>query len=389
MLLRAHCQAWQIQGQALTLALALGIGTIAGGSLALWGIGGAVVLYALAVAAERRLLCPPPVVLAWGGAFLALVFASVLLQPLDAARGWPMALRLTSFVLPLMLLFALPVTLAWPAWSRRILPSLLGAALGLILVDIVMQGHWLLALLQGKHGQLTYYNRGLSYAATLIWPLLALLLQRRQSWLAVGLTVSLFLVAWVSASRGAPLALVIGALFYLCALRWPRLTKLAGWGLLALVAFGLLALIPWLVGDHAGWLKHLPPSWHHRFEIWHYTLSYYRESPWLGAGVDATGLLAVPPRGYVYAVAPAAHPHHMFLQLLFELGPLGWLWGVGLTGWAWHKIWQWPPSSARASAVAGWAALLTLACGAFSLWTDSFWALGALVWLFCQKAKKN
>lgn len=389
MLLRAHCQAWHIQGQALTLALALGIGTIAGGSLALWGIGGAVVLYALAVAAERRLLCPPPVVLAWGGAFLALVFASVLLQPLDAARSWPMALRLTSFVLPLMLLFALPVTLAWPAWSRRILPSLLGAALGLILVDIVMQGHWLLALLQGKHGQLTYYNRGLSYAATLIWPLLTLLLQRRQSWLAVGLVVSLFLVAWVSASRGAPLALVIGALFYLCALHWPRLTKLAGWGLLTLVAFGLLALIPWLVWDHAGWLKHLPPSWHHRFEIWHYTLSYYRESPWSGAGVDATGLLAVPPHGYVYAVAPAAHPHHMFLQLLFELGPLGWLWGVGLTGWAWHKIWQWPPSSARASAVAGWAALLTLACGAFSLWTDSFWAVGALVWLFCQKAKKN
>ncbi len=388
MLSVVRCQAWEVQGQALVLILALSIGTIAGGSLALWGIGGAILLYALAVGAERRLLCPSLDVLAWGGSFLVLVAASVLLQPLDAARSLPMALRLMSFVLPLMLIFAVPVRPTLPTWSIRFLPSVLTLALGILAIDILAQGHLLLAILQAKHGQLTYYNRGLSYAAVLIWPLVTVLLQRQQGWLAFSLSVSLFLVAWLSSSRGAPLALVIGAGFYICAIRWPRLAKLAGWGLLALVAFGLLALIPWLVDGHAEWLRNLPPSWHHRFEIWHYTLSYYSAQPWLGAGVDATGILTVPPRGYVYAVAPAAHPHHMFLQLLFELGPLGWLWGVGLTGWAWHKIWQWPTLSARAAAMASWAALLTLACGAFSLWTDSFWAAGALAWLFCQKAKK-
>lgn len=377
---------WQAEGQALLLALALGIGTIAGGSLALWGIGGAILLYGFACVAARRPLRPPLAVLAWGGSFLCLVFAAGLLQPVDAARSWPMALRLASFVLPLMLLFAVPVA-AWPGWCARFLPVVLGAALALILLDILAQGHFLLTALQGKHGQLTYYNRGLSYAAVLLWPLLTLLLHRRQSLLVAGLLVALFLVAWLSASRGAPLALVVGAAFYFGAPRWPRLVKMAGWALLALVAFGLLALIPWLIADHPLWLKHLPPSWYHRFEIWHYTLASYAVHPLRAAGADAAGLL-VPPGGYVYAVAPAAHPHHMFLQLLYELGPLGWLWGFGLVGWAWHKIWQWPVRE-RASAVACWAALLTLACGAFSLWTDSFWAASALAWLFSKKANEG
>lgn len=378
----------QGQGPAWLFALALGLGTIAGGSMALWGIGGACVLYGLTVAAQRRLPCPPPAILGWGGSFLLLVFAALLLQPFDAARSWPMAWRLTSFVLPLMLLFAVPAGRPWPDWSRRLLPGLFLAALTLILADILLQGQFLLALLQGKHGQLTYYNRGLSYAAVLLWPLLALL-RPRPAWLAAGLGVALFLVAWLSTSRGAPLALVVGAAFYLGAQRWPRLTRLAGWGLLALVAFFVLALTPWLVGTHQPWLHHLPPSWHHRFEIWDTVLAYYGMRPLLAAGVDATGILPALARGYVYATAPAAHPHHMFLQLLFELGPLGWLWGTALAGCVWHKIVQQPERRGRAAAAACWAAMLTLSCGAFSLWTDSFWATGALAWLFCRKAKEG
>lgn len=377
----------QGQTQAVLFACALSIGTIAGGSMALWGIGGACALYGLAVGGARRLACPPPAILGWGGSFLLLVFAALLLQPLDAARSWPMALRLTSFVLPLLLLFAVPAGRPWPDWSRRLLPGLFLAALVLILADILLQGQFLLALLQGKHGQLTYYNRGLSYAAVLLWPLLALL-RPRPVWLAAGLGIALFLVAWLSTSRGAPLALVVGAAFYLGAQRWPRLTWLAGWGLLAMVAFCVLALTPWLVGSHQPWLHHLPPSWHHRFEIWDTVLAYYGMRPLLAAGVDATGILPPLARDYVYATAPAAHPHHMFLQLLFELGPLGWLWGAGLVAWVWHKIGQQPKGAGHAAAAACWAALLTLSCGAFSLWTDSFWATGALAWLFCRKAKE-
>lgn len=389
MLATDRCHAWQNQGQALLLALVLSIGAFAGGSLALWGIGGAAVLYALRVGADRRLPCPPRAILGWGFGFLLLVYAATLLQPLDATRSWPMALRLTSFVLPLMLLFAVPPARPWPFWGARIVPYLFGATLGLILLDILAQGQFLLAHLQGKHGQLTYYNRGLSYAAVLIWPLVTLLCARKQRWLAIGLGLFLFLVAWLSASRAAPLALVIGAGFYVGALRWPRLTGLAGWLLLGFVALAVLLVTPWLVGDQAAGLQYLPRSWHHRFEIWDTVLAYYGAQPWSAAGVDATGVLPPLERGYVYARAPAAHPHHMFLQLLYELGPLGWLWGVALVGWGWHKIWQWPPNLARAAAVACWAGLLTLACGAFSLWTDSFWAAGALAWLFCNKAKES
>lgn len=170
-----------------------------------------------------------------------------------------------------------------------------------------------------------------------------------------------------------------------------RLALGIGIVLLAVVALGVLIFVPWVFDHHRTWFAPLPPSWHHRVEIWDYMLAWHGLQPWFGAGVDVAGLVPLTSSHqplYLHALAPAAHPHHMYLQLLLELGPLGWLWGVVVAGWSLWTIRGWVHAPVRAESFAVWAALLVLACGSFSLWSDSFWATSALAWLFCV-AQRN
>jgi hypothetical protein len=377
--------------RAFLLALALTIGMVAGGTLALWGIGGGLWLYGLAVLQQRRWLWPHPAALLVAGSFIGLMLLAQCTAIAPApARAWPMLGRLLTIIIPLSLLFYVPdppPTAASGRFAARVfgqLPWLMLALMGLLLAEFYSGGHIVLPLLRSKDGLLVYYNRGLSYAAVLLWPLLGWLLYMRRGRLALALALGLLVTAWCSTSRGAPLALVVGAAFFgLGRLQSAGALRIAGLLLLGFVALGSLWLVPLVFDQQPDWLRHLPPSWQHRAEIWDYLLAWWQTRPWQPLGLDAAALAPLTTQHqplYVYALTPAAHPHHVFLQLLLELGILGWGWAVGVAGWALWRLSALAPSQ-RAVGAAVWGALLTLACGAFSLWSDSLWATAALGWL--------
>ena len=376
----------QSQLLACCFAFAMTIGFVAGGSLALCGISGAIMLYALETLRQKRLMPLQSAAWIFGGIFLLLVMLGNF-TALAPERSWPMSWRLLTIVIPLMLFFQQRTTpLTLPDWLPRLLPWSCLACLVLVLLDMLTGGALLLALIKGKHERLIYYNRGLSYGAVLIWPLVVLLLHQGRRLLAVLPPLLLLVVSGLSESRGAPLALLVGAVFFVAAWVAPRLACLAAIGLLTAVFCITLAVIVWFWPDLPDGLERLPASWQHRVEIWDYLLRWVWQHPWPPAGVDAAGVIAPQPPmlgAYRYALAPAAHPHHMPLQLLLELGLPGWLWGGGLAGWTLSRLQCWS-GLMRAGALASWTALLTLACGSFSLWSDSFWAVGALALVLWQ-----
>lgn len=366
------------------MALALTVGMVSGGTYALAGIGGAAVLYFMAVAVRRKLLLPHPLALFFGGGLLALALLADL-TAFAPARSWAMTLRLATIIAPLTLLFIPREPIVWPRWFFYLPWAILGVEIFMI-AELGSGGKILMPFLHAKDDSLTYYNRGLSYAAVLLWPLCAMLIREKRARLAAALLAGLLIASWISPSRGAPLALAAGAALGSAAWASRRLGFALGLALLGVVAAGSLAAAPWLVEKHQDWLAHFPPSWRHRVEIWDYLLARLAENPWIGLGPDAAG--ALPVGGghqslYVYALFPAAHPHHVALQLWLELGPLGWLLGAGLAVVCLARMSPWPALE-RAAGMAAFGACLTLACGSFSLWTDSLLALMALTIFWCR-----
>lgn len=383
----------QNQVVAVLMALAMTAGMVSGGSLALWGIGGGLLFYVLELIRQRRLVPLTPVALGFGLSFLALIWLADL-TALAPERSWNMNWRLVSIVLPLMLWFHEPAReLVIPAWLLRIVPWLMLAMMALLLVDFYTRGKILLPLLSRKPGHLVDYNRGLSYAAVMIWPLAYWLEQAGRQRMAAGLAACLLLVALCSPSRGAVLAVVMGISFWLLGRRSPRFGLIAGCILLSIAALASLAIVPWLFEHHPKWIKHLPHSWQHRFEIWDYLLAWHLTSPWLGWGTDVAAIAPLSAGHQVYykfAVTPGQHPHHAFLQLWLELGVLGWLWAVLLAYYLLLQLSKKPPIE-RAGGLAAWSAFLTLASGSFNLWTDSFFAVGALalVGMQCRSVPRD
>lgn len=365
---------------AVLMALALTAAMVSGGSIAFCGIGGGLLVYGFELARQRRLVPLSPVVLGFGLSFLALIWLADL-TALAPDRSWDTNWRLMSIVLPLMLWFQHPAQeYSVPQWLLRIVPWVMLAIMSLLLLDFYTRGKILLPLLSRKPGHLVDYNRGLSYAAVLIWPLAYWLEQSGRRRMAAGLAAALLLVAWCSPSRGAVLAVAMGITFWLLGRRSPRLGVVAGCILLMIAAVGSLAIVPWLFENHPEWLKLMPHSWRHRFEIWDYLLAWHWPSPWLGWGTDVAAIapLSVGHQAlYKFAVAPGQHPHHAFLQLWLELGILGWAWAVALAIYLLRQLRK-MQTVQRAAGLAAWAAFLTLASGSFDLWTDSFFAAAAL-----------
>ena len=373
-------QTWQGHVAAGMCAASLTIGMIAGGSLAMWGLAGGCIMFMLVCLTAAP--APDWRVIGFALALIALILAADL-NALAPGRSWAMSGRVVSVLIPLVLLLhTTQIPLQWPRWFS-IVPLMVCGVEITLLAEFLTRGGVIMPWLHGKNDNLVFYDRGLSYATVLVWPFIHYLLQERRPRMAALVWGGLAVVVSVSASRGAPLALAVGTGFAMLAWYRPRWVRSAAVAYLALMAFGILCMAPWVMAEHSDWLAHLPVSWHHRFEIWDYMIRWDSAAPWLGHGLDGAGVVPVQPppqMAYLYATGPAAHPHHAALQLWLELGPLGWVWGVGLALSGVLAVRPWAPTI-RACAYGAWAALITLAGGAFSLWTDSFMTL-AIVTIF-------
>ncbi|MGB4101420.1 MAG: O-antigen ligase family protein [Alphaproteobacteria bacterium] len=386
----ARAAIWRGHIIAVMLTGALTIGMVAGGSLALAGISGGILLFGLAVAAQRNFLTADWAVIGFGGG-LALLILLANLNAFAPDRAWPMSWRVISAAVPLaLLLHTTRIPVRWPDWFRYLPWAVLTVEL-VLLAEFLTGGQVLMPWFHFKGDNLVYYDRGLSYAAVLIWPLGVHLMQQGRGRVAALVWLGLAVLVVYSASRGALLALAVGAGVAVLVWWLPRLAKLAVVGLLGVVAAGILLAVPWIFDQYPEALRHLPVSWQHRFEIWDYMMRWGWLDPLVGHGLDAAGVIPVitPPHApYLYATGPAAHPHHAALQLWLELGPPGWSWAVALALWCLVRMQSWP-RLLQGAGLAAWASYLTLAGGAFSLWTDSFLALAALTifWLAASRAQ--
>ena len=366
----------------LTLALfvtSATVGTFAGGLWAGIGIGGAIILFIATWILDRRLPKPDSRLIALAVGALA-VMAIMNNLSFDPARSWHEWIKLASIFLPLLLLSNPSLAdHARPAnWTRILLvaASVGAAALGAELYA----GGPLLHAIKGPNAFLAEYNRGFSHLILLSFPIMAgLWVSGRRRWI-VPLILLLLVPAGLTESRASKLALIVGLPVAYAASLWPQAVRrllmaatvlLAGWAFAAQQFF-----------LHAtDWLKHFPPSWYARMEIWDYMSYRIMDRPWTGWGLGTSGTLDyTQPHGadYVYITAhPASHPHNMLTQLWVELGLPGLVIGFAFAALTLHRIGKLDSKTAP-FATGAWAAALILSLVAYNFWTDSLFAAFAL-----------
>lgn len=250
-------------------------------------------------------------------------------------------------------------------------------------------------------------GRGAAILSIFIWPVVALLLNRRRgAWLAAALVLATFLTVLALPMAAAVLAFLTGAagwaLCWALPRRGPQL--MAGFSMLLLAGLPLAALYvaqPETVGIET---RVLPTSWQHRIAIWHFAAGRIAEKPLTGWGFDASRhieggktkyVVLLPDGGALNATSATLlplHPHNGALQIWLELGAPGALFGLLLLGGLGLAIAAHPATDhsretriRTASQAAASASAISLAFLSFGLWQNwwqaSFWLAAAAVCL--------
>lgn len=372
------------------------IGMFSGGIWAIGGIALALILAAFRTMSERR-FCVPDYCLA-GLAFAALGFMALSSAwSITPAASLYESLRLATIFLPLMLLTGHKCH--DQAASKYFFPIVaIAMATGALALGLELKfGGPLQKALHHGQVELTKYNRGLTYAILLAFPVMAWIKSQAscQSFPSIfsaftarfkhrEITLALFVAALLfpaslTESRAGKLALVAGLAVALASSIGPRLVAkallflpvlLTGWPYAARTLFMALH-------DKLG---AIPASWQHRMEIWDYMSWRILERPLLGWGIGTSHVLPFQePHGslYEYATAPALHPHNAVTELWVELGIPGLALGLLFSYWALRKANRLSPALVP-FAFGSWTAALCLSLTAYNFWTDSLFAAFAL-----------
>ena len=361
--------------------VAVTVGLFTGGIWASLGIGGGLLLF-IGIWAFERGHAPINPHIIYSVLGILCVMALLGSQATAPATSWHMLWQVTSIVIPLTLLFS-PRIIAHMDTPRFFPVVVAAAALGAVVFGLEFAlGFPLLHAMKGDMASITEYNRGASYLAVFAFPLMGYMWIKRKPWQALLFTALMCIPVFLTESRATRFAFIMGGTVAILAYILPTLTRRSLVGLLIL----LLAL-PFVVTtafiDHPQWIDALPPSWHHRFEIWDYMSYRIFERPWFGWGLGGSHLLPyAQPHGmtYDYVKQAASHPHNAIIQLWVELGIVGLL--VGATA----AIALLKKASRFASpiipfAMGAWAAGLCISSVAYSFWDDSLLALFAMTML--------
>jgi exopolysaccharide production protein ExoQ len=241
-------------------------------------------------------------------------------------------------------------------------------------------------------------NRGLCALVILCWPAMAALHAAGLRRWALALPLILAVPVLGFDSRSAQLALGVGLMaFYAVRAAPQHMPRI----LAVVIPVGLLAwpvLFPVLdrnfFTDTAVY-NALPSTAQHRVEIWRFVIERITERPWLGWGMDTSR--AMPGGDVVYDGARKylpLHPHNSALQVLLELGVVGFVLTVGAIALALRR-WSRPgavPAHTQAIAAAMIAAYLAIGFTAFGVW-QYWWIalgwLGAVLWRASSRAEFN
>jgi O-antigen ligase len=226
-------------------------------------------------------------------------------------------------------------------------------------------------------------NRGLCALVILSWPAMVALHAAGQGRLALVLPALLAVPVFGFDSRSAQLALVMGLLAYLAVRAAPKLGPRA---LAVLIPAGLIIwplafpLLDRVLFSDPAIYNALPGTAQHRVEIWRFVMERFAEKPVLGWGMDTSR--AMPGGDVIYSGERKylpLHPHNSALQILLELGIVGFVLAVDLVVLALRR---WAvfdaPSPAMAAAAGLITAYLCIGFTAFGVW--QYWWIG-LGWL--------
>jgi O-antigen ligase len=191
-------------------------------------------------------------------------------------------------------------------------------------------------------------------------------------------------------SRATKMAFGLGMGVILLAARFPNFTRRLLAGILCTM-MTLPFIITHIFLNAPQWIAQLPPSWHHRVEIWDYMSYRIFEKPWTGWGLGSSYTLPFQePHGAMYQFVNknASHPHNVMIQLWVELGLGGVIMGVAAALFLLREASRLPARIAP-FAVGAWAASLCISFVAYSFWDDSLFALFAMTILAFIVMKKH
>ncbi|HXF55567.1 MAG TPA: O-antigen ligase family protein [Hyphomicrobiaceae bacterium] len=178
-------------------------------------------------------------------------------------------------------------------------------------------------------------NRNMAALALMLWPMLLGAQSvlpppwgRIAAWTMLATSA---LTIGLSEHDTSLVALPAGALVFLLARGWPRLSiglLAAGWMTATLMVVPIVSAAYRDASLHfATWLPHTARQ---RVILWGYTAEQVAKRPWLGVGIAATKSLDLrrkdveeTPPGYVYPLRTGPHAHNIYLQTWYELGAIG------------------------------------------------------------------
>ncbi|HUO21760.1 MAG TPA: O-antigen ligase family protein [Caulobacteraceae bacterium] len=269
-----------------------------------------------------------------------------------------------------------------PAPARKALTWLAYGLLAIelaVLVDGLFHAafyQWLITLTHGRTRPdlaIRALAQGGYAAAVMVWPLGMALRRQGQPRLAWALAAFMPLSLIIMRGFAPTAALAASVIGFYLAYRFGRRAVIAFAVLTA--AYMLLTPLVMIAIDHGGVYAlakdHVPPSWAERLRIWSFVAERFQEHPVRGAGLDASR---------VYPGVVPLHPHNGPLQLWFELGLPGALFGTVFWLWLWRRIGDCADRNRLYGAVASATAMVYLMISAvgFGLWQEWWICLGAL-----------
>jgi exopolysaccharide production protein ExoQ len=319
------------------------------------------------------------------GGFLAYGALSALwsIRPTQSLKQ---AFELAYTLIPALLFATAAVQVPLPVLDeRRIRWFLLAyfAAIVLLMLDL-LHGLPVYLLMRGgvtRDSDLegSLINRNMVAMAALCWPVFQAFWLRREWGAAALLPVGLVVLVTGGSSESAMVGLLIGLVTLSIAMVAPTFTRLALGAGLVITFFGTIPAMEWLYSldlvDHT----HLPFSFLHRIEIWHYASNLVFEKPLLGWGLDSSRSLAeniiVERGGYEFPVLPI-HPHNAYLQVWLELGLVGVCFAIAIGLTVLRGI-SGLPRQSQPVALAAFAGSMAMIAVAYGIW--QVWWLGVLI----------
>jgi O-antigen ligase len=230
-------------------------------------------------------------------------------------------------------------------------------------------------------------NRGLCAVALLVWPAALGLTRAGHSRAAVALAVCAGGTIALGESLSAQLAFVLAGVTFLLVRTRPQAARpLAAAVMIGLAAWPLVAVagLPLLRGSAVA--ERLPDTARHRLEIWSFTLDRARERPWTGWGMESSRAI---PGGQEtirgdWTFLPL-HPHNSVLQVVLELGLVGFAFtmvGIGLLVRSWLQSAR--DALATGTEAAAMVAYASIGFTAFGVWQHWWIATGLLALMLCR-----